>query len=160
MPYPNESRMLYSDTLQKLVLTNVPTAADALAAETTAGCQTLSCDIRGVKQIGILCNVTNRNAANTLFIKVRFSGLENPDVTQPTQWGFIMTDDIDGATGISAVQEYVIQIDLQNVNGVANPSVARQFCTRICGISGLHASAILWADSDVNAEIYFVRLGG
>ena len=160
MPYPNESRTLYSDTQQKLVLTNVAQAAGPLAAEANAACQTASCSLTGVKQLGIVANITNRNAATLLNIKVRFSGKPNPDVTVVTDWGFIMVDNIDTSTGISTVQEYVIQIDLANVNGVANPTTARQYVCRVEQISALNASAIVFADSACDGEIYFVNLGG
>jgi hypothetical protein len=158
--YPNEARMLYSDTLEKLVLTNIVQSADPLTAEVDAACQTLGCDIRGVKQLGVMVNVTDKGAATVLFVKVRFSGLANPSSSTLTDWGFICVDNIDGGTGFSPVQEYVIQVDLANVNGVPNAATARRLCLRIEQISGLHASAIVWADSAVAGTVTFVQLGG
>ena len=160
MSYPNEARMLYSDTLEKLVLTNIAQSAGPLTAEADAACQTLGCDIRGVKQLGIMINVTDKGAATALFVKVRFSGLAAPSPATLTDWGFVCVDNIDSSTGISTVQEYAMQVDLANVNGVANPATARRICLRVEQISGLHASAIVWADSAVTGTVTFVQLGG
>jgi hypothetical protein len=153
--------MLYSDTLEKPVLSAIVVAADPLVAENTAGCQTLAVNIKGVKQLGMLVFVEDRNLATKLFVKVRFSGKAAPSIANVVDWGMVCVDNIDGATGISTVQEYMIEVDLLNVNGVANAATSRTLILRIEQISGLHASAIVWCDADMGpAEVFFVQLGG
>jgi hypothetical protein len=160
MSIPAIPRLLYTDTVEKLVLTNFVSANDALAAESTAACQTRGVAITGVRQLDVMINVVDRLSATKIYLKVRFSGLASPDPATPTDWGFVMTDNLDAATGISSAQEYVIELDLLNVNGVANASVSRRYTTRIQQISGLHASAIVWADNAVAGAVSFVQIGG
>ena len=161
MPYPIVPRMLYSDSLEKPVLAAIAIAADPLTAETTPACQTLAVNIQGVKQLGILVAIEDRNNAQKLFIKVRFSGKAAPSIANVPDWGMVCVDNIDGTTGISTVQEYMIEVDLLTVNGVANPTLSRTLVLRIEQISGLHASAIVWCDADMGpAEVFFVQLGG
>jgi len=160
-------RMRYSDVSASVVLPSsfLPTLsgaglADAVTAETTAGCQTSSVIIQGCKQLDIFVNVTVAAAASKLFLKVRFSGKEQPLVATAADWGFIQVDNIDATTGLSPVREYVIEIDLVNVNGIANPA-ARNYCFRVEQISGRYASAIVWVDTaNVQAEVSFERQGG
>ncbi len=160
-------RLRFSDVTSEVVLPSsfIPTLgggglADAVTAETTPGCQTSGVNIQGCKQLDIFINVTVAAAAAKLFLKIRFSGKEVPDVTAPTDWGFVQIDNIDGTTGLSSVREYVIEVDIANVNGIANVA-PRNYCFRIEQISGRHASAILWSDSaNVQAEVSFQRQGG
>jgi len=160
-------RLRYSDVVETSALASgvVPSLtlgglADAVTAETTVGCQTGAINIQGCKQLDIFVDATVVPAASKLYLKVRFSGLQDPDVTVPTQWGFINIDDIDATTGASSIKEYVIVIDLVTVNGVANVN-PRRYCLRIEQISGRHASAIIWSDvAGTTAEVFFQRQGG
>jgi hypothetical protein len=135
-----------------------PEAAGIITAEGTAGCQTASATVRGVKKLDVFVDVaTNAGAAN-LYLKFRFSDKDSPDVTNPLHWGFVLVDNIDTATGISSVQEYIVKIPLDTVNGTANTNQPRRFSTRITDISGIFASAIIWADgTNTVASVTFVR---
>ena len=160
-------RLRFSDVAATVALPSsfLPTLggaglADAVTAETTPTCQTGAVNIQGCKQLDIFVDVTTSAAASKIFLKVRFSGKEQPLVTSPTDWGFIQIDNIDPATGMSSVREYVIEIDIASVNGIANVA-PRYYCFRIQQISGRHASAIVWTNgANVEAEILFQRQGG
>jgi len=137
--------------------------ADVVTAEGTPACQTSSLNIQGCKQLDIFIDITaNPVAASKLFVKVRFSGKESPDTSVVRDWGYIQIDDVDSATGVSTVMEYLVEIDLDAVNGVAGPAGAeRRYCLRIQQISGRHASAIVWTDvALVEGVVYFMRQGG
>ena len=155
----------YSDNDSVVVKASgtLATAADPLAAEALAAAQTSALLIRGVTKIDYIIDVTSNTAPATfLYVKFRFSDKESPDVTVPADWGYVMTDNIDAATGISTVQEYMVKIDLQNVNGTANPGFAagRRYVTRIEQISGIYASAIVYADAgNVIGSVTAVRHG-
>ena len=177
MPISNFPRLRYSDVEEIAVLGTAasPVAiaalasggvADVVTAEGTASCQTSSLNIQGCKQLDIFIDITtNPAAASKLFVKVRFSGKESPDTAVVRDWGYIQIDDIDAATGVSTVMEYLVEIDLDAVNGVAGPAGAeRRYCLRIQQISGRHASAIVWTDvvgvAGVEGVVYFMRQGG
>ena len=113
----------------------------------------------GVKQLDIFVDITT-NPGTTLYLKVRFSGKEAPDVTVPTDWGMVQVDNVAGATGISSVQEYMVEIDLSSVNGTAL-AAARRYLVRIDQVSGLWASAIVWlSGGNGQGKVYFQRQGG
>lgn len=160
-------RLRFSDVTSTVVLANafIPLLAgagiaDAVTAETTAACQTSSVNIQGCTQLDIFVNVKTAQAGAKLFLKVRFSGKGQPLVSAPTDWGFIQVDNVDTATGVSSVREYVIEIDVAAVNGVANVA-ARYYCFRIQQISGRNASAVIWSDTaNVEADVRFMRQGG
>lgn len=135
-----------------------PEAAGIITAETTAGCQTGSLVVRGVKKLDVFVDVTTNASASNLYIKFRFSDKESPDTAQPLDWGFVMVDNVDATTGISSVQEYIVKIPLDTVNGATNTNQPRRFATRITEISGIFASAIIWADGgNTAASVTFVR---
>jgi len=123
-----------------------PEAAGIITAETTAGCQTASLTVLGVRQLDVFVDVTANAGAANLYIKFRFSDKQTADVTLPLEWGFVMVDSIDAATGISSVQEYLVKVPLDTVNGTANTDLPRRYVTRVNEISGIFASAIIWAD--------------
>ena len=136
----------------------IPNATDALDAETTTDALTSAVLVRGVEKIDVFVNVIAQTAATELYIKFRFSDLDAPDVTNVTDWGYILVDDVASATGISSVQEYMVKIDLDNVNGTANLNQARRYCTRIEQISGIWASAIVWSNgAGTLGSVTFVR---
>ena len=112
MPYPIVPRMLYSDSLEKPVLTAIAIAADPLTAETTPACQTLAVNIQGVKQLGILVAIEDRNNAQKLFIKVRFSGKASPSIATFPDWVMVCVANTDGTPGIITVQDYMLDVDL------------------------------------------------
>lgn len=135
-----------------------PEGAGILTAESTALCQTSSASVLGVTKIDVFIDVTANPAATFLYVKFRFSDLELPDVGTPTHWGYVMIDDIAAATGISSVKEYMVKIDLNNVNGTANANQPRRFVTRIEQISGTSASAVVWSDgAGTEGTVTFVR---
>jgi hypothetical protein len=157
-------RMRYSDVVEQQVLDAsgnfYATAAGAPTAELQAGAQTAAVSIAGCTQLDIFVNVTDLSTATKLYIKVRFSGKQTPSIATNTDWGYIQIDNIAGATGISSVQDYMIEIDLRNVNGVASAN-PRRYISRIQQISGRHASAIVWADQGTpKGAVYFMRQGG
>ena len=172
MPISNFPRLRYSDVEEIAVLGTAasPVAIDALAtggladvvtAEGTAACQTSSLNIQGCKQLDIFVDITtNPGGAAKLFVKVRFSGKESPDTAVVSDWGYIQIDDIDAATGVSTVMEYLVEINLVAVNGAAS-TAARRYCLRIQQISGRHVSAIVWTDTALmQGTVYFQRQGG
>jgi hypothetical protein len=157
-------RLRYSDVVETLALDAsgnfYATAAGAPTAEAQTTAQTDSVNIQGCKQLDIFVNVTDLSTATKLYIKVRFSGKQTPSTATNTDWGYIQIDNIAGATGISSVQDYMIEIDLRNVNGVASAN-PRRYISRIQQISGRHASAIVWADQGTpKGAVYFMRQGG
>ena len=160
-------RLRYSDVVEVPVLPlgTIPHLAagglaDAVTAETTAGCKTSSLNTQGCTQLDIFVDVTAVPAASKLFLKVRFSGKQSPSVDLVSDWGFVNIDNIDTATGASSLQEYVAVVDLVNVNGVGNVQ-PRRYSLRIERISGRHVSAVVWSDTaGVTAEVSFQRQGG
>ncbi len=165
MPVSNFPRLRFTDVYEVEVLDRsagfyvsaAPT--DPTDAEQQAIAQTDLVSVLGVKQLDIHIELSN-NPGGKLYVKVRFSGKEDPDTANVTDWGYIQVDNIDGATGISAVQEYMVEIDLANVNGTPSAS-SRRYLVRIDQVSGLWASAIVWADSgNTLGKVYFQRQGG
>ena len=174
MPISNFPRLRYSDVEEIAVLGTAasPVAidnltngglADVLEAEAAlaTGCHTSSLNIQGCKQLDIFVDITtNPGGAAKLFVKVRFSGKESPDTAVVSDWGYIQIDDIDAATGVSTVMEYLVEINLVAVNGAAS-TAARRYCLRIQQISGRHVSAIVWTDTALmQGTVYFQRQGG
>lgn len=137
---------------------SIPNVADPVTAEITADAQTSEILVRGVKKLSVFIDVTANAGAAFLYIKFRFSDKKSPSVSTPTDWGSVMVDDIDAATGISSAQEYLLKIDLDNVNGTANANVPRRYCTRIEQISGIWASALVYSDGGGTVgSVTFVR---
>lgn len=167
MPISNFPRLRYSDVIETTVRTTgaFKVAANAVGAETDPDCHTEAVDIQGCKQLDIFVDV-NQSAGTTakLYLKVRFSGKSAPDTTINEDWGYIQTDNVDPVTGISTVQDYLIEIDLLNINGVsrgAAPLSPRRYISRIPQISGRHASVIVWIGGGaLDGTVYFMRQGG
>lgn len=176
MPISNFPRLRYSDVEEIAVLGTaaVPVVitdltngglADVVEAEVEATCQTSSLNIQGCKQLDIFIDITSVPSpfiSGKLFVKVRFSGKESPSTAVVSDWGYIQVDDIDAATGVSTVMEYLVEINLAAVNGVAITAHGlRRYCLRIQQISGRHASAIVWTDTGAfGGVVYFMRQGG
>lgn len=158
-------RLRYSDVEEILVLGEADflLAANSLVAEADPTARTSSVNVQGCSQLDICVDVTLPRLATTLYIKVRFSGKSDPDTSVLRDWGYVQTDNIDSATGISSVQEYMIEIDLTKVNGVALVA-PRRYVSRIQRISGRYASAVVWVDapgsSTAFGSVYFLRQGG
>lgn len=156
-------RMRYSDVVEAEVRTlgAFKVAADAPAAEIDPDCHTTAVNIQGCKQLDIFVDVATNAGAAKLYIKVRFSGKQSPSTGTNADWGYIQVDNIDATTGISSVQDYMIEIDLLNVNGTASAVVPRRYISRIQQISGRHASAVVWVDAGTaTGTVYFQRQGG
>ncbi len=137
---------------------SIPNVADPVTAESTALAQTSAVLVRGVQKLDVFIDVASNGAAAFLYVKFRFSDKESPSVSVPTDWGSLMVDNIDTATGISSAQEYLLKIDLDNVNGTANPNVPRRYCTRVEQVSGLWASALVYSDGNLTVgSVTFVR---
>tara|TARA_R100001163_G_scaffold64883_2_gene60276 strand:- start:1026 stop:1529 length:504 start_codon:yes stop_codon:yes gene_type:complete len=158
-------RLRYSDVVETeaRALSQFKVAANAPAAEIDTDCHTTSVNIQGCKQLDIFVDVaTNPGSSSTkLYIKVRFSGKQAPSTGTNADWGYVQVDKLDTATGISSVQDYMIEIDLVNVNGTASAVVPRRYISRIQQISGRHASAVVWVDAGTaTGTVYFQRQGG
>jgi len=137
---------------------SIPNVADPVTAESTALAQTSAVLVRGVQKIDAFIDVTTNAGAAFLYVKFRFSDKKSPSVSTPTDWGSVMVDNIDTATGISSAQDYLVKIDLDNVNGTANSNAARRYCIRIEQISGIWASALVYSDGDGTVgSVTFVR---
>jgi len=160
-------RLRYSDVTETeaRALGAFKVSASVVNAETDSDCHTTSVNIQGCKQLDVFVDVS-QSAGTTakLYIKVRFSGKQAPATGTNADWGYIQVDNIDAATGISTVQDYLIEIDLLNVNGVsrgAAPLAPRRYVSRISQISGRHASAVVWIDGGaLEGTVYFQRQGG
>ena len=156
-------RLRYSDVIEteaRALGAFFVTAAGAPTAEADPLAHTSSVNIQGCKQLDIFVNVaTNPGSTSTkLYIKVRFSGKQTPATGTNADWGYVQVDKLDTATGISSVQDYMIEIDLVNVNGTAS---ARRYISRIQQISGRHASAVVWVNAGTaTGTVYFQRQGG
>jgi len=136
----------------------IPNVADPVLAEADANAQTAAVLVRGVEKLDVFIDVTAQTTATELYIKFRFSDKDAPNPATVTDWGYILVDDIASSTGISSVQEYMVKIDLDNVNGTANTNQARRYCTRIEQISGIWASAIVWSNGgSTTGSVTFVR---
>lgn len=158
-------RLRYSDVTETeaRALGVFTVAASAVAAEPDTDCHTTSVNIQGCKQLDIFVDVATNPAPKStkLYIKVRFSGKQTPVTGTNADWGYIQVDNIDAATGISTVQDYMIEIDLLNVNGTASTALPRRYISRIVQISGRHASAVVWVDAGAaTGTVYFQRQGG
>jgi|7_EtaG_2_1085326.scaffolds.fasta_scaffold00848_2 hypothetical protein len=163
-------RLRYSDVIETealgtaLVPATLKVAADAPTAETDTDCHTTSVNIQGCKQLDIFVDVATNpapGAATKLYIKVRFSGKQTPVTGTNADWGYVQVDKLDTATGISSVQDYMIEIDLANVNGTPAALFPRRYISRIQQISGRHASAVVWVDAgNATGTVYFMRQGG
>ena len=158
-------RMRYSDVVEAEVraLGAFKVAANAPAAEIDTDTHTTAVNIQGCTQLDIFVDVATNpgNTSTKLYIKVRFSGKQSPSTGTNADWGYIQVDNIDSATGISSVQDYMIEIDLLNVNGTASAVVPRRYISRIEQISGRHASAVIWVDAGTaTGTVYFQRQGG
>lgn len=162
-------RLRYSDVIETaalgtaLVPATFKVAANAPAAEIDTDCHTTSVNIQGCKQLDIFVDVaTNPGSTSTkLYIKIRFSGKQTPATGTNADWGYVQVDKLDTATGISSVQDYMIEIDLVNVNGTASAVVPRRYISRIQQISGRHASAVVWVNAGTaTGTVYFMRQGG
>ena len=149
-----------NDAVEVMASGALAAVADPVTAETTPAAQTGAVVIRGVEQLSVVVDVTAVNAAAAnLFIKFRFSDKDSPSVATPTDWGCIMVDKLDTATGISSVQDYMVKIDLHTVNGTANANQPRRYVTRIQRASGIHASALVWVTNGgaATASVTFIR---
>ena len=151
-----------NDAIEVMASGALAAVADPVTAESTSAAQTAAVVIRGVEQLSVVVDVTVVNAAAAnLFIKFRFSDKDSPSVSTPTDWGCVMVDKVDTATGISSVQDYMVKIDLHSVNGTPNADQPRRYVTRIQRVSGIHASALVWitsgAGSAATASVTFVR---
>lgn len=158
-------RLRYSDVIETeaRALGAFKVAASAVVAEPDTDCHTASVNIQGCTQLDVFVDVATNPAPKStkLYIKVRFSGKQTPVTGTNADWGYIQVDNIDAATGISTVQDYLIEIDLANVNGTASAVVPRRYITRIAQISGRHASAVVWVDGGAaTGTVYFQRQGG
>ena len=146
MPVSNFPRRRFSDIENVSVLEGfLGVAADALTAE-QSGLYTDEFNIIGVRQLDILISVLDPQAATKISVKMAFTGYKAP---LAEQWAFVMTDNIDAATGISTVQEYVAEIDLTTVNGVATVAgdFPRTYLLRINNISGRKGKLLVWTDA-------------
>ena len=159
-------RLRYSDVVEaeaRALGAFFVTAAGAPTAEADPLAHTSSVNIQGCKQLDIFVDVaTNPSSTSTkLYIKVRFSGKQTPATGTNADWGYVQVDKLDTATGISSVQDYMIEIDLVNVNGTASAVVPRRYISRIQQISGRHASAVVWVNAGTaTGTVYFQRQGG
>jgi hypothetical protein len=158
-------RLRYSDVIETeaRALGVFKVAANAPAAEIDTDCHTTSVNIQGCKQLDIFVDVaTNPGSTSTkLYIKIRFSGKQTPATGTNADWGYVQVDKLDTATGVSSVQDYIIKIDLVNVNGTASAVVPRRYISRIQQISGRHASAVVWVNAGTaTGTVYFMRQGG
>ena len=162
MPVSNFPRLRFTDITEAEVLdasANFFQAADPVTAEDDPAARTSMVSMTGVKQLDIFLDVTT-NPGGKLYVKVRFSGKEEPLLADKTHWAYIQVDNTAGATGISAVKEYMVEIDLADVNGTADTS-PRRYLVRIDQISGAWASAVVWSDTlGVKGKVYFQRQGG
>lgn len=163
MPVSNFPRRRFSDIEKVSVLEGfLGVAADALTAE-RSNLYTNEFDIVGVRQLDIFISVLDPQAATKISVKMAFTGYKAP---LAEQWAFVMTDNVDTATGISTVQEYVAEIDLTTVNGVATVAgdFPRTYLLRINNISGRKGKLLVWADAP-NVSLQFpgvsiMRQGG
>ena len=158
-------RLRYSDVVEteaRALGAFFATNAGAPTAEANPLAHTTAVNIQGCKQLDIFVDVAAVGiGATKLYIKVRFSGKQTPSTGTNADWGYIQVDKLDTATGISSVQDYMIEIDLANVNGVASAVFPRRYISRIQQISGRHASAVVWVDGGVvTGTVYFMRQGG
>ena len=158
-------RLRYSDVVETeaRALGQFKVAANAPAAEIDTDTHTTAVNIQGCKQLDIFVDVaTNPGSSSTkLYIKVRFSGKQTPSTGTNADWGYVQVDKLDAATGISSVQDYMIEIDLLNVNGTGATTFPRRYISRIQQISGRHASAVVWVDAGTaTGTVYFMRQGG
>ena len=147
-----------NDAVVAKVSGTIPSIANPVLAEADANAQTSAVLVRGVEKLDVFIDVTAQTTATELYIKFRFSDKDAPSPGTVTDWGYVLIDNIDTATGISSVQEYMLKIDLDNVNGTANSNQARRYCTRIEQISGIWASAIVWSNgANTTGSVTFVR---
>ena len=158
-------RLRYSDVVETeaRALGQFKVAANAPAAEIDTDTHTTAVNIQGCKQLDIFIDVATNpgNNSTKLYIKVRFSGKQTPSTGTNADWGYVQVDKLDAATGISSVQDYMIEIDLLNVNGTASAVFPRRYISRIQQISGRHASAVVWVDAGTaTGTVYFQRQGG
>jgi len=158
-------RLRYSDVVEAEARASgqFKVAANAPAAEIDLDCHTTAVNIQGCKQLDIFIDVVTNpgNSSTKLYIKVRFSGKQAPSTGTNADWGYIQVDKLDTATGISSVQDYMIEIDLLNVNGTGATTFPRRYLSRIQQISGRHASAVVWVDAGTaTGAVYFQRQGG
>ena len=164
MPISNFPRLRFTDIYEAEVLDRSTAgffvAADPVTAEGDSNTHTSMVSMHGVKQLDMFIDVTSNPGSAKLFVKVRFSGKEEPSTATLRDWGYIQVDNVDTATGISSAREYLVEIDLTKVNNTAS-AAARRYLVRIDQISGAWASAIVWSDTaDVNGKVYFQRQGG
>lgn len=164
MPISNFPRLRFTDVTEEEVLDRSGgffVAANALLAEVAPTAQTSKVSVLGVKQLDIVLDITNIPNPSKLYVKVRFSGKESPTISTLLDWGYLQIDNIDTATGVSSVQEYMIEIDLNRVNTQTGHTADRRYLLRIEQVSGLWASAIVWASvGNVTGKVYFQRQGG
>lgn len=158
-------RLRYSDVIETTARTAgvFKVAANAPAAEVDPDCHTTAVNIQGCTQLDIFVDIVQNPASSStkLYIKIRFSGKKDPSTSTNGDWGYIQIDNIDGTTGISTVQDYLIEIDLLNVNGTPSAAFPRRYISRIQQISGRHASAVIWVDGGTaTGTVYFQRQGG
>ncbi len=156
-------RAKFSDVIETVVRPSsaFANAADPVTAELLATARTEAVSLVGVRQLDVFVDVDAALGASTkLYIKLRFSGKKAPDIATLTDWGFIQIDNINGTTGFSSVQEYVIEIDLVNANGSPH-NAARRYISRLENVSGRFASALVWVDNaGASGTVTFLRQGG
>jgi hypothetical protein len=163
MPVSNFPRLRFTDIQEAEVLDKsggFVNVGNPKAAEIDPNTHTSMVSMTGVKQLDIAIDISSIGTGGKLYVKVRFSGKETPSVATLRDWGFIQVDNVDTATGISSVREYMIEIDLTKINATAD-TAARRYLVRIDQISGAWASAIVWSDTaGVQGKVYFQRQGG
>tara|TARA_R100000951_G_scaffold115077_2_gene121990 strand:- start:24 stop:521 length:498 start_codon:yes stop_codon:yes gene_type:complete len=163
MPISNFPRLRFTDTQEAEVLDKsggFANHADPVGAEGDVNTHTSMVSMTGVKQLDMFIDISTNPGGAKLYAKVRFSGKETPDVATLRDWGYIQVDNVDTASGISSVKEYMVELDLANVNSTAS-AAPRRYLVRIDQISGSWASAVVWADvGGVEGKVYFQRQGG
>jgi hypothetical protein len=165
MPISNFPRLRFTDIYETEVLDRTAgfyVATDPVDAEDETTTRTSMVSMHGVKQLDIFIDISNNPGAGTekLFVKVRFSGKEEPLLADKRDWGYIQIDNLSANHGISEVKDYMVEIDLTKVNNTNN-SDERRYLVRIDQISGAWASAIVWTDTvGVTGKVYFQRQGG
>jgi len=131
----------------------LPLAADYTVAEANLNNWTDAVPLYGAREIDAFIEFTNVDAASTEFyLRFRFSGKLAPSIGIVNDWGYVKIDNIDGATGISEVQDYEIKF----------APTARTHVLRICQTSGTWVSCVLWvnAGQTTTCSVSFVRQGG
>ena len=143
------------DNVRQLVLdhtgTDLSAAANYAAAVADTDAQTARIDCQVADEVDVIVSLSNLGAGpiTKVYIVGRVASSADPDVTAPTEWAVLNTEDLDVSTGIATIAMYQAEVTVAAIGQlvVTFPCRERYF------------SAVVWVDSASGSrgEVFLYR---